>query len=183
MKNTRNGSCEDFYAKAQEIEGTLSCIKEDYPSHKLLLRHLEQLDSASNYKWDVKSCLQHLRDHLRKFLDNCRHPYFFNGESITIDKTKILVEHQKLRETIILDSYRPFIYSELHESCVEDVDFSDSKSVDPEGFKDFVLSGSHSELSNNMFKFKLCPQCGCCGKRHFGGANQYELRDPVCRTD
>ena len=48
LKELSSGSYELFLSKAQDIEDTLNCLKEDYDPNKLLLRCLEQLNTTTN---------------------------------------------------------------------------------------------------------------------------------------
>ena len=107
----------------------------------------------------------------KKIKETCRHAYFYNEESITIDKIKMLAEHHKFRDTVILYVSCQFIDPEFHETHVEDVDLSNSEDVDPKGFRAFIRWGHCDEFGNDRFKFKLRLQCRCCRKRQFGGTD------------
>ena len=59
----------------------------------------------------------------------------------------------------MFDNFRPIITNKSNEVYVEYMDLSKSKDFDPEEFNAFIQLGNHNEFVNNMFKFKLRPQC------------------------
>ena len=60
---------------------------------------------------------------------------------------------------MMFDNFRPIITNKSNEAHAEYINLSKSEDFDPEVFNTFIHLGNHNEFVNNMFKFKLRPQC------------------------
>ena len=69
IKSKHNGSYESFCTKSKSAEHTFIHLREDLGPHKLLMRHLEELCDAKNYKHYIQIILIDLRKHVSSFGD------------------------------------------------------------------------------------------------------------------
>ena len=67
VESKNNSSYESFCIKSKSVEHTLFHLGEDFGPHKLLMRHLEELHNATNYKNSVHTISIDLRKHSSAF--------------------------------------------------------------------------------------------------------------------
>ena len=102
----------------------LNCLREDYGPHKLLLRHLDQLNSTSNHRHAVAVLLISLHRHLRKHGDTKDNLCFHDSELLSISAMREEIIEHRLDDAFKFDTSsslvcRETIISDDHNAAIE----------------------------------------------------------------